>query len=72
MEKAKAPAKKKTPESTEEAPTLGVQETEAKAIAAAPAARKPRPKKLAAKGKHRLPRKLKKRLKKESQKSAAK
>jgi len=72
MEKAKAPSKKKAAEPAEEAPASGVQDTEPKAVAAPPSAGKPRPKKLAAKGRQRLPRKLKKRLKKESQKSAAK
>jgi len=83
MEKEKAPAKKKASKPVEETPAPGMLETVAKAIGTTigevavktgvvsqPA--KPRPQKLVAKGKKRVPRKLKKRLKKEAQKASAK
>lgn len=83
MEKEKAPAKKKTPKAPEENPSPGVLETVAKAIGTTigevavktgvvSQPPKTHRKKLAAKSKSRLPRKLKKQQKKESQKSGAK
>jgi hypothetical protein len=85
-EKTKDPAKKKAVKPEESAPHPGVLETVAKAIGSTigeiavktgvvsqpEGTGKPRAKKLVSKDKKRVPRKLKKRLKKESTKSAAK